>query len=217
VEYTVPIFRLDEQVQQLNRQAAVAPKQWETSHSLHSATSQKAVFLIVFLLKRYRIDQWLTNYVLILFVFRLFYDTQHVDCSVRVTSEWRIGKDLLWISCGLSKILFLQLPGGTEENHENFSHAKCPDQRQVQNTIATPLCLVQAHVRSPLRNIVSHVCLQRQLATFSARDDNVSMGSATLSARDQVKSDIDSIIASECLYCGEMMIRYTMMQLNYIL
>ncbi|PNF16669.1 putative vacuolar protein sorting-associated protein 18 [Cryptotermes secundus] len=49
--------------------------------------------------------------------------------------------------------------------------------------------------------------LQRQLATFSARDDNVSMGSATLSARDQVKSDIDSIIASECLYCGEMMIR----------
>jgi hypothetical protein len=28
-----------------------------------------------------------------------------------------------------------------------------------------------------------------------------------MSARDQVKSDINSIIASECLYCGEMMIR----------
>ncbi|GFG37001.1 hypothetical protein Cfor_07076 [Coptotermes formosanus] len=49
--------------------------------------------------------------------------------------------------------------------------------------------------------------LQRQLATFSARDDNVSTGSATVSARDQIKSDIDSIIASECLYCGDMMIR----------
>jgi hypothetical protein len=49
--------------------------------------------------------------------------------------------------------------------------------------------------------------LQRQLATFSARDDNVSMGSVTMSARDQIKADIDSIIASECLYCGDMMIR----------
>ncbi|KDR19383.1 Vacuolar protein sorting-associated protein 18-like protein, partial [Zootermopsis nevadensis] len=55
--------------------------------------------------------------------------------------------------------------------------------------------------RSKLRD------LQRQLATFSARDDNVSVGSATMSARDQIKCDIDSIIASECLYCGEMMIR----------
>lgn len=49
--------------------------------------------------------------------------------------------------------------------------------------------------------------LQRQLAAFSSRDDNVSVGSASMSARDQVKADIDSIIASECLYCGEMMIR----------
>lgn len=49
--------------------------------------------------------------------------------------------------------------------------------------------------------------LQRQLVTFSARDDNASVGSATMSARDQIKADIDSIIASECLYCGDMMIR----------
>jgi hypothetical protein len=41
--------------------------------SLNSATSQKAVFFLVFLLKRHRRDRWS-------FVFSLFYDTQHVDC-----------------------------------------------------------------------------------------------------------------------------------------
>ncbi|XP_049801385.1 vacuolar protein sorting-associated protein 18 homolog isoform X1 [Schistocerca nitens] len=49
--------------------------------------------------------------------------------------------------------------------------------------------------------------LQRQLQSMSGRDDAVSLGSATMSARDQLKADIDSIIASECLYCGEYMIR----------
>ncbi|PSN40464.1 Vacuolar protein sorting-associated protein 18 [Blattella germanica] len=45
------------------------------------------------------------------------------------------------------------------------------------------------------------------LKQLNARDDTTSLGSATLSARDQVKQDIDSIIAAECLYCGEIMIR----------
>lgn len=37
--------------------------------------------------------------------------------------------------------------------------------------------------------------------------DNISTGSAGLSARDNVKAEIDNIIGSECLYCGETMIR----------
>lgn len=36
--------------------------------------------------------------------------------------------------------------------------------------------------------------------------DNVSTGSG-MSARDTVKSEIDNIVASECLFCGENMIR----------
>ncbi|KAK7864534.1 hypothetical protein R5R35_007310 [Gryllus longicercus] len=49
--------------------------------------------------------------------------------------------------------------------------------------------------------------LQRQLVTMSGRDDTVSLGSASMSARDQVKAEIDDLVASECLYCGERMIR----------
>ncbi|XP_067005382.2 vacuolar protein sorting-associated protein 18 homolog isoform X2 [Anabrus simplex] len=49
--------------------------------------------------------------------------------------------------------------------------------------------------------------LQRHLVSLSTREDTISVGSATMSARDQVKADIDDIIASECLYCGENMIK----------
>lgn len=51
--------------------------------------------------------------------------------------------------------------------------------------------------------------LNRQLTLLSAQvhSDNVSNSSASLSMRDQVKQDIDNIVASECLYCGEIMIR----------
>lgn len=51
--------------------------------------------------------------------------------------------------------------------------------------------------------------LNRQLTMLSAQvhSDNVSNSSASLSMRDQVKQDIDNIVASECLYCGEIMIR----------
>lgn len=37
--------------------------------------------------------------------------------------------------------------------------------------------------------------------------DNISTGSAGLSAKDNVRAEIDNILGSECLYCGETMIR----------
>ncbi|XP_018319047.1 vacuolar protein sorting-associated protein 18 homolog isoform X2 [Agrilus planipennis] len=51
--------------------------------------------------------------------------------------------------------------------------------------------------------------LHRQLnavGTLSAQSDNISTCSG-LSTREAIKADIDSIVASECLYCGENMIR----------
>lgn len=37
--------------------------------------------------------------------------------------------------------------------------------------------------------------------------DTISTGSTGLSPADVIKSEIDNIVASECLYCGENMIR----------
>ncbi|CAK9834118.1 Vacuolar protein sorting-associated protein 18 homolog [Anthophora retusa] len=49
--------------------------------------------------------------------------------------------------------------------------------------------------------------LQRQLTTLSNRpEDTRSAGSVSLSTKDQIKADIDELVASECLYCGELMI-----------
>ncbi|XP_014476276.1 PREDICTED: vacuolar protein sorting-associated protein 18 homolog isoform X2 [Dinoponera quadriceps] len=49
--------------------------------------------------------------------------------------------------------------------------------------------------------------LQRQLTAISNRpEDTTSVASASLSTKDQIKADIDELIASECLYCGELMI-----------
>ncbi|EZA54658.1 vacuolar protein sorting-associated protein 18 homolog isoform X2 [Ooceraea biroi] len=49
--------------------------------------------------------------------------------------------------------------------------------------------------------------LQRQLTAISNRpEDTNSVTSVSLSTRDQIKADIDQLIASECLYCGELMI-----------
>lgn len=47
----------------------------------------------------------------------------------------------------------------------------------------------------------------RQLASMTSKDDTVSISSTSISARDQLKADIDAIVASECLYCGESMIK----------
>ncbi|KAI4456526.1 vacuolar protein sorting-associated protein [Holotrichia oblita] len=50
--------------------------------------------------------------------------------------------------------------------------------------------------------------LHRQLNILNTQNiDNVSTASSGMSARDTVKADIDNIVASECLYCGENMIR----------
>ncbi|XP_015595540.1 vacuolar protein sorting-associated protein 18 homolog isoform X2 [Cephus cinctus] len=49
--------------------------------------------------------------------------------------------------------------------------------------------------------------LQRQLTTISNRpEDTNSVISVSLSTKDQIKADIDDLVASECLYCGELMI-----------
>ncbi|KZC05612.1 Vacuolar protein sorting-associated protein 18 like protein, partial [Dufourea novaeangliae] len=49
--------------------------------------------------------------------------------------------------------------------------------------------------------------LQRQLTALSNRpEDTTSVGSVSLSRKDQIKADIDELIASECLYCGDLMI-----------
>lgn len=51
--------------------------------------------------------------------------------------------------------------------------------------------------------------LQRQLTAISNRpEDTSSLVSVSLSTRDQIKADIDELVASECLYCGELMIEY---------
>ncbi|KAL6254778.1 hypothetical protein P5V15_014108 [Pogonomyrmex californicus] len=49
--------------------------------------------------------------------------------------------------------------------------------------------------------------LQQQLTAISNRsEDTTSTTSVSLSRRDQIKVDIDELVASECLYCGELMI-----------
>ncbi|XP_031837327.1 vacuolar protein sorting-associated protein 18 dor isoform X2 [Nomia melanderi] len=49
--------------------------------------------------------------------------------------------------------------------------------------------------------------LQRQLTALSNRpEDTTSISSVPLSKKDQIKADIDDLVASECLYCGELMI-----------
>ncbi|XP_054289696.1 vacuolar protein sorting-associated protein 18 homolog isoform X1 [Macrosteles quadrilineatus] len=49
--------------------------------------------------------------------------------------------------------------------------------------------------------------LQKKLANLCATaTDTTSAGTASLLGREQVKTDIDTIVASECLYCGDYMI-----------
>lgn len=51
--------------------------------------------------------------------------------------------------------------------------------------------------------------LQRQLTALSNKpEDTRSVRSVSLSTKDQIKADIDDLIASECLYCGELMIEW---------
>jgi hypothetical protein len=42
---------------------------------------------------------------------------------------------------------------------------------------------------------------------MTVKEDAVSIGSSAISAREQVRSEVDSLVAGECLYCGGNMIR----------
>ncbi|KAF7993970.1 hypothetical protein HCN44_011239 [Aphidius gifuensis] len=66
---------------------------------------------------------------------------------------------------------------------------------------------------SSLTPMLSYECqnkltdLQRQLTSLSnKKDDTISIGSVSLSTKEQIKADIDDLIASDCLYCGDFMI-----------
>lgn len=51
--------------------------------------------------------------------------------------------------------------------------------------------------------------LYRQLKMLNSQNhgDNLSTESSEISRKDTVKAEVDNIVASECLYCGENMIR----------
>lgn len=56
-------------------------------------------------------------------------------------------------------------------------------------------------------NQVKLTDLQRQLTSVSKKtEDTISIGSVTLSTKEQIKADIDDLVASDCLYCGDFMI-----------
>lgn len=49
--------------------------------------------------------------------------------------------------------------------------------------------------------------LQRQLTASSNKpEDNNSEATVSLSTNEQIKADIDDLVASECFYCGNLMI-----------
>jgi len=48
---------------------------------------------------------------------------------------------------------------------------------------------------------------QKKLSEVNRNHDIMSTGSAVISTRDQIKSDIDEIVASECVYCGDTMLK----------
>lgn len=70
---------------------------------------------------------------------------------------------------------------------------------------------VMPHLTTAKRNRVGDI--QRQLASQSSREDAANAGKklptpvALASIRDQLKTELDDLIASECLYCGEIMIK----------
>ncbi|XP_065343009.1 vacuolar protein sorting-associated protein 18 homolog [Cloeon dipterum] len=49
--------------------------------------------------------------------------------------------------------------------------------------------------------------LQLKLASMTVKEDAASIGSSAISTREQVRSEVDSLVAGECIYCGENMIR----------
>jgi len=46
------------------------------------------------------------------------------------------------------------------------------------------------------------------MSEAASRPEIASISSTSISLRDQIKADIDEIIASECIYCGDGMLKY---------
>ncbi|CAG7718037.1 unnamed protein product [Allacma fusca] len=67
------------------------------------------------------------------------------------------------------------------------------------------LAEVIPQLSQPRKDLLSEK--QKKLSEISAKHDVLSTGSTMVSLRDQIKSDIDEIIASECIYCGDNMIK----------
>lgn len=54
---------------------------------------------------------------------------------------------------------------------------------------------------------------------MTLNQEALSTSSTGISSRDQLKASIDEIIASECVYCGDSMIKYdtaTLFLINYV-
>ncbi|KAI4499403.1 hypothetical protein M0802_005663 [Mischocyttarus mexicanus] len=69
-------------------------------------------------------------------------------------------------------------------------------------------CLVAALTPMlPMKQRTKFAELQRQLTVISNKSENTASARLTpYPVKDQVKADIDELVASECLYCGELMI-----------
>ncbi|KFM74068.1 Vacuolar protein sorting-associated protein 18-like protein, partial [Stegodyphus mimosarum] len=69
---------------------------------------------------------------------------------------------------------------------------------------------VLPHLSPTKQNRVSEI--QRQLSAFVGQEDSVSISSTSLmsaavSTKDRLNAELDDLVASECLYCGDIMIR----------
>lgn len=67
-----------------------------------------------------------------------------------------------------------------------------------------PFCL---NLGPAKRNKLDDLNRQLKILNAQGQGDNLSTGSTGMSAKEVVKAEIDNIVASECLYCGENMIR----------
>lgn len=68
------------------------------------------------------------------------------------------------------------------------------------------ICSIQ-FVGPAKRNKLDDLNRQLKILNTQGQSDNLSTNSAGMSAKELVKAEIDNIVASECLYCGENMIR----------
>lgn len=80
-------------------------------------------------------------------------------------------------------------------------------QRSVFLFVNLPYYKFNCFVGPAKRNKLDDLNRQLKILNAQSQGDSVSTGSSGMSAKDLVTTEIDNIIASECLYCGENMIR----------